>query len=80
VVKGLKSLSAGQISDMYDPALVELSLEICADAVASSVRSGTASIERETLLGVQSTLVSQLYRIEVPKNNRPQARPASKRP
>ena len=80
VVEGFKSLSRGEIFDMYDPALVELSLEICADAVAASVRSGTTSIERETLQGVQSRLVWQLYRIEVPKANRLQTRAALKRP
>jgi hypothetical protein len=66
VVEGLKGLARDKISDMYDPALVELSLEICTDAVAASVRAGTGMIEREALQEVQSDLVRQLYRIELP--------------
>lgn len=62
---------------MVDPALVELSLEICTETLAAT-RSGTESIVRETLLEVQQRLIWQLYRIEVPKN-RVLARAASKR-
>jgi hypothetical protein len=80
VIEGLKGLSRDKLSDMYDPALVELSIEICADAVAAAVRSGTGSIEREALHDVQSSLVWQLYRIEVPGANRRITRAALKRP
>ena len=80
VIEGFKGLSRDKLSDMYDPALVELSIEICADAVAASLRSGTGAIEREALQDVQSNLVWQLYRIEVPKANRVTSRAALKRP
>jgi hypothetical protein len=80
VIEGFKILSRDKLSDMYDPALVELSIEICADAAAASLRSGTGSIEREALQDVQSNLVWQLYRIEVPKANRLFSRAVSKRP
>ena len=66
---------------MYDPALVEFSIEICADAAAASLRSGTgADRKREALQDVQSNLVWQLYRIEVPKANRLISRAVMKRP
>ena len=61
---------------MYDPALVELSLEICSDAMAAVACAGTESIERETLQEVQAHLVRQLYRIEVPRANRVPSRAA----
>jgi eukaryotic-like serine/threonine-protein kinase len=80
VIEGFKALSREKLSDMYDPALVELSIEICADAALASLRSGTGSIEREALQDVQSNLVWQLYRIEVPKANRVTSRAALKRP
>jgi serine/threonine-protein kinase len=80
VIEGFKSLSRDKLPDMYDPALVEFSMEICADAAASSLRSGTAQIEREVLQDVQSNLVWQLYRIEVPKANRLISRAVMKRP
>ncbi len=51
VLEGFKGLTRDEVSDMYDPALVELSLEICTDALAASSRSGTESIVRETLAG-----------------------------
>ena len=33
VVQGMKNLTRDDVPDMYDPALVEMSLEICADAI-----------------------------------------------
>ena len=33
VVQGMKSLTRDDVPDMYDPALLEMSLEICADAI-----------------------------------------------
>jgi eukaryotic-like serine/threonine-protein kinase len=80
VLEGFKGLSRDKLADMYDPALVELSIEICADALAASLRSGTGSIEREALQDVQSNLVWQLYRIEVPKANRVISRAVLRRP
>jgi serine/threonine-protein kinase len=80
VLEGFKALSRDKLTDMYDPALVELSIEICADALAASSRSGIGSIEREALHDVQSNLVWQLYRIEVPKANRVISRAVLRRP
>ena len=79
VLKGFKGLARDEVSDMYDPALVELSLEICTEALAVSTRSGSESIVRETLQDVQARLVWQLYRIEVPRANRVMSRAAAKR-
>jgi serine/threonine protein kinase len=79
VLKGFKGLTRDEVSDMYDPALVELSLEICTEALAVATRTGTESIVRETLQDVQSHLVWQLYRIEVPRANRVLSRAAAKR-
>ena len=78
VLEGFKNLTRDEVSDMYDPGLVELSLEICTDALAAA-RSGTESIVRETLQEFQLNLVRQLYRIEVPKANRLLSRAAPKR-
>ena len=60
---------------------VELGLEVCTDALAAATRAGTesTSIMRETLQQVQSHLVWQLYRIEVPRANRVLSRAAAKR-
>jgi serine/threonine-protein kinase len=80
VIEGFKALSRDKLADMYDPALVELSIEICADAAHASLRSGTGLIEREALQDVQANLVWQLYRIEVPKANRLISRAVLKRP
>jgi eukaryotic-like serine/threonine-protein kinase len=79
VLKGFKGLARDEVSDMYDPALVELSLEICTEALVVATRTGTESIVRENLQDVQSHLVWQLYRIEVPGANRVLSRAAAKR-
>jgi eukaryotic-like serine/threonine-protein kinase len=79
VLKGFKGLARDEVSDMYDPALVELSLEICTEALAVATRTGSESIVREALLDVQSNLVWQLYRIEIPRANRVLSRAAAKR-
>jgi len=74
VVKGFRKLTRDEVPDMYDPALVELSLEICVHAVNAAVRAGTESVLRQDLQQFQSHLVRQLYRIELPKANRPLSR------
>jgi serine/threonine-protein kinase len=79
VVEGFKNLTRDGMTDMYDAALVEMSLEICGDAMQAAVRAGTESILRETLQRFHNNLVLRLYRIEVPKGNRPGARAAIKR-
>ncbi len=78
VVQGFKVLTRDDVPDMYDPALVEFSLEICADAVAAAARGSTEAILRETLQGFQAHLVRQLYRIEVPRVNRAILKAAAK--
>jgi eukaryotic-like serine/threonine-protein kinase len=79
VLDGFKALTRDDVSDMYDPALVELSLEICGDSLISANKAGTEVIVRETLQEVQAHLVRQLYRIEVPRANRLLSRAALKR-
>jgi len=78
VVKGFRKLTRDEVPDMYDPALVELSLEICVHAVNAAVRAGTESVLRQDLQQFQSHLVRQLYRIELPNSNRPLSRAAFK--
>jgi eukaryotic-like serine/threonine-protein kinase len=67
VVEGMKSLTRDDVPDMYDPALVELCLEISSDALVSPV-SGNPGVVRQELLKYQPQLVRQLYRIEVRPN------------
>ena len=64
VVDGMKSLAKDDVPDMYDPALVEMCLEISSEAVASPV-SGNPIIARQELSKYHKQLVNQLYRIEV---------------
>jgi eukaryotic-like serine/threonine-protein kinase len=64
VIDGLKTLTKDDVPDMYDPALVEMCLEISSDAIAASV-SGNPAIVRQELQKYQRPLVNQLYRIEV---------------
>jgi serine/threonine protein kinase len=70
VVEGFRNLTRDAIPDMYDAALVEMSLEICGDAKEAAIRAGTESL-RETLQGFHTKLVLRLYKIEVPKNRTP---------
>ena len=65
VVEGFKSLTLKDVSDMYDPALVDMSLELCWDAIATASKSGPETLARQPLQAVQRQLVRQLYRIEV---------------
>jgi serine/threonine-protein kinase len=80
VVEGLKGLTRGELSDIFEPALVELGLEICADAMAPTA-SGGVPVARESLVPLQRQLAWQLYKIEVhgPGNTqRPGAKSATK--
>jgi serine/threonine-protein kinase len=79
VVDGFKPLTRDEVSDMYDPALVEFGLEICGDARDAAVRAGAESILRDTLQGIHSHLLRRLYRIEVPNANRALTKAALKR-
>jgi hypothetical protein len=60
----MKNLTKDDVPDMYDPALVEICLEISSDAMASPV-SVNPNIVRQELFKYQRQLVHQLYRIEV---------------
>jgi len=63
VVDGMKTLTKDDVPEMYDPALVEMCLEISSDAIASPL-SGNPVVQQE-LHKYQKPLVNQLYRIEV---------------
>jgi len=78
VVEGFKKLTRDEVPEMYDPALVELSLEICVDAVSAANRAGTETILRQDLQQFQTHLVRQLYRIELPRINRALSRAAAR--
>ncbi len=78
VVEGFRKLTRDDVPDMYDPALVELSLEICVDAIAAANRASTETILRQDLQQFQVQLMRQLYRIEVPKAKLPGSRAALK--
>jgi serine/threonine-protein kinase len=69
VVEGLRGLPKNELSVIFDAGLVELTLEICADAIAHSM-SGGVPVARESLHQIQRQLALQLYRIEVrPQGN-----------
>jgi len=78
VVEGFRKLMHDDVPDMYDPAIVEMSLEICVDAMAEANRASTETMLRQELQQFQMQLMRQLYRIEVPKANRPLAAGALK--
>ncbi len=63
VVEGFKGLTKDELSDILDPALIELGLEICTDVMAAT-GSGAQSVARESLLLDQRKLIRRLYRIE----------------
>jgi eukaryotic-like serine/threonine-protein kinase len=69
VVQGMKTLTRDDVPDTLDPALLELSMEICADAISAADRAGNDSM-RPTLRSCQSQLVRRLYKIEVPNAGR----------
>jgi serine/threonine-protein kinase len=79
VVEGFRKLTRDEVPDMYDRALVELALEICADASSAAVRAGTEMVLRQHLHQFQMNLVWQLYRIELPKGNRALTKAALKK-
>jgi serine/threonine protein kinase len=78
VVEGMKNLVRDEVPDIYDQALVELHLEICADAITAAQKTGIQSL-RERLHVFQGQLIARLYQIEVPKGARSQARATEKR-
>ena len=65
---------------MYDPSLVALNLEVCADALQAVQKSGTADRSRGRCAGPWRRLMRQLNRIEIGGGRRGRARanPAGK--
>ena len=64
----MKTLTRDDVPDTFDPALLELSMEICADAISAATRAGIESM-RPTRLQLQlseCSWCSRLYKIEVP--------------
>ncbi len=64
VVDGIQTFTRAGVTDIFDPGLLELGLEICMDA-AQSVGVGAQTIAREPLVASQRVLLRRLYRIEV---------------
>jgi serine/threonine-protein kinase len=79
VAEGFRKLTRDEVPDMYDLALLELSLEICADASGAAVHAGTELALQQDLHQFQMQLVRRLYRIELPKMNRALSRAALKK-
>lgn len=77
VVEGMKNLVRDDVPDIYDPALVEMHLEICADAITAAQKMGMESL-LDRLHVFQGRLIARLYQIEVPKGGRIQARATEK--
>ncbi len=76
-VQGMKSLINDDVTGIFDPALVELNLEVCADAVAAADHSGIVSM-RGTFQNCWAQLVRRLYRIERPGGVKPAGRGVEK--
>jgi eukaryotic-like serine/threonine-protein kinase len=69
VVQGMKTLTRDDVPNTFDTALLELSMEICADAMNGTTRAELEPM-RPTLRNLQMQLVRRLYRIEVPNAGR----------
>ena len=77
VVQGMKNLTRDDVPNTFDTALLELSMEICADAMNGATRAELEPM-RPTLRNLQIQLVRRLYRIEVPSAGRVPAAAAKK--
>jgi hypothetical protein len=64
VVQGFKGLTRDDLSEILDPALIELGLEICSDVMAAP-GSGPQSVARESLQSDQKKFIRRLYKIEL---------------
>jgi eukaryotic-like serine/threonine-protein kinase len=69
VVQGMKNLTRDDVPITFDTALLEMSIEICADAFNGATRAELEPM-RPTLRNLQMQLVRRLYRIEVPNAGR----------
>jgi serine/threonine-protein kinase len=78
VVQGMKNVTEKDVPDMFDPALVEMNLEICVDAIAGANRASSEAL-REALQVFQAKLVARLYQIELPKGSRLRPRALEKK-
>ena len=73
VVQGMKTLTRDDVPDTSDTALLEMSIEICVDALNAAAHAGNETM-RPTLHSCQMQLVKRLYRIEMPNAGRLPAR------
>lgn len=64
VAQGFEKRAQAGVTDLHDPALVALSLEVCADALRIVQKSGTATMADPLRLAIR-TLLRQLNRIEL---------------
>jgi ATP/maltotriose-dependent transcriptional regulator MalT len=64
VEKGFERLTDAEVRDMYDPSLVAMNLEVCADAIKAVQKSGSQTIE-EPLRNALRRLVWQINRVEI---------------
>lgn len=79
VVEGMNALTKDDVAEIYDPALVELSLEVCADAMFVASHAGAETILQEPLRAAHMKLVRQLFKIEVPRTARPVTKAPAKK-
>jgi eukaryotic-like serine/threonine-protein kinase len=79
VVEGMNALTKDDVAEIYDPALVELSLEVCADAMFAASHAGAETILQDPLRAAHMKLVRQLFKIEVPRTARPVTKAAAKK-
>jgi hypothetical protein len=65
VVQGMKVLTRDDVPDTFDPALLELCMEICAGAITTAGRTGNDSMV-PALNECHRRLLKRLYTIELP--------------
>jgi serine/threonine-protein kinase len=79
IAEGFRKLTRDDVPDMYDLALLELSLELCADATVAATQAEAEPALRQALHTFQTQIVRRLYRLELPKMNRAISRAALKK-
>jgi eukaryotic-like serine/threonine-protein kinase len=65
VVQGMKALTRDDVPDTFDSALLELGIEICADAITAVSRAGNDPM-RPVLGSCEKQLLRRLYKIGMP--------------
>lgn len=68
VVQGIKTLTQNDVPDSFDPALLELCMEICVDAATTAGRNGNDSMV-PTLNECRRRLLRRLYMVELPRGS-----------